>query len=90
MVERQIRITAVQQIEEILNIVGTNLRAWFNILGLGANDVSAEQRLNRDDVSLEMTVLVRQNTDTKQEQALTTTRRTQGSAVSLCNLAGTR
>jgi hypothetical protein len=34
-------ISAVQQLEDIFIEVETNLRAWPNILGLGAKDVSA-------------------------------------------------
>ena len=40
MVEPEI-ISAVQQLEDIFIVVETNLRAWPNILGLGAKDVSA-------------------------------------------------
>jgi hypothetical protein len=32
----------VQRLEDIFSIVSTNLLTWLNILGLGANDVSAE------------------------------------------------
>jgi len=31
----------VQQLEDIISIVRTNLCAWLNVLGLAANDVSA-------------------------------------------------
>jgi len=34
----------VQQLEDIVSIVRTNLCAWLNVLGLVANDVSAERR----------------------------------------------
>ena len=34
----------IQQVEELLGIVGTNLRAWLNILGLETNGVCAERR----------------------------------------------
>jgi hypothetical protein len=43
MFEREFLIARFQQLEDIFSIVGTNLRAWFDILCLGANDVSAER-----------------------------------------------
>jgi hypothetical protein len=44
MVESEILIMEIQQNEEIFSIVGTNLIAWPNILGLGTRNVSAERR----------------------------------------------
>jgi hypothetical protein len=42
-VECYLLILKVKQFEVTLSIVSKNLRVWLNILGLGANDVSAEQ-----------------------------------------------
>jgi hypothetical protein len=34
----------IEQLEDIFGVARRNLRDWFNILGLGANDVSSEGR----------------------------------------------
>jgi len=44
MFERQLLITAVQQLGDIFSIVVTNLSVWLSVLGLGASDVCAELR----------------------------------------------
>jgi hypothetical protein len=49
LVERELLIMGVQRLEDIFSIISTNLRNWLNILGLGANDVSAERRKSGDD-----------------------------------------
>ena len=46
MAYREIPITVVQQLEDIFNIGRTNLRAWHDTLGLGANGVSRGEECN--------------------------------------------
>jgi hypothetical protein len=41
-VERAILILEDYRFEDIFSIAGTNLRAWLNVAGRGAKDVSAE------------------------------------------------
>jgi hypothetical protein len=48
-VEREFLITGFQQLEDVFSIVPTNLCAWFNVLGLAANDLSTERRKSGDD-----------------------------------------
>jgi hypothetical protein len=44
MVEHEILIMGIQQLEDIFSIARRNFRSWFDMLGLGANDVSSEGR----------------------------------------------
>ena len=47
MVECDLLILEIQQFEDTFSVVSKNLRLWLNILGMGTNDVSAEQRKSR-------------------------------------------
>jgi hypothetical protein len=48
MVQHEPLIVEVQQLEDIFSILRTDLCAPFKILGVGANDVSAERRKTGD------------------------------------------
>jgi hypothetical protein len=43
----------VQQLEDICSTVRVNLRAWVNVLCLGANNVCLEKRKSGDDCRLQ-------------------------------------
>jgi hypothetical protein len=44
MVDREHLIMGVPQLEDIFSIVRTNLRTWFNVLSLRADEADAERR----------------------------------------------
>ena len=53
MVEHEILIMGIQQLEDIFGVARRNFRAWFAVLGVGANEVSSEGRKSEVTVVVE-------------------------------------